>query len=394
MSSKKKSILIICRADLAKAPRFLMEVNALKPSYHIIAAGESFDAAKQDFEFVSLIKEYLAFHYDYPLYLRKAVSFVLTLYFKFSFARRSAGYEATIKYNFNTLKKKQFDLIIVHHLWDLPLAVKLAKYKNVKLIFNAHEYYPLEFEDNDLWMKKEHPKRMQIAKAYFRDVDACFCVGQEIAGKYKNEFNLVSIVIINSKPFYDLQPNLVKQSEKIKIIHHGVAIRARKIERMIEMMRYLDSNYELDLMLASQTDEYVNELKNAARNYPNIRFIDPVDTQDISVFTNKYDIGLFLLPPTNFNYKYALPNKFFEFIQARLAIAISPSFEMEALVKQYDLGVVADDFTPQSMAEKIKQLSAEKIMYYKNQSHKYAKELSSEKTELLIIQTVKKLLNE
>ena len=49
---------------------------------------------------------------------------------------------------------------------------------------------------------------------------------------------------------------------------------------------------------------------------------------------NDYDVGLYLLPPTNFNQRYALPNKFFEFIQGRLAIAIGPSPEMAKLVER------------------------------------------------------------
>ena len=46
----------------------------------------------------------------------------------------------------------------------------------------------------------------------------------------------------------------------------------------------------------------------------------------------EYDIGLFILSPINFNYYHALPNKLFEFIQARLAIAVSPSPEMARIV--------------------------------------------------------------
>ncbi len=81
---------------------------------------------------------------------------------------------------------------------------------------------------------------------------------------------------------------------------------------------------------------------------------------------------------TNLNYKYALPNKLFEFIQARLAVAISPLLEMTKIVKQYDLGIVADDFTPESMAHELNKLTKDKIDYYKHQSDKSAYELSSE----------------
>jgi len=367
-----------------------MEVNALKSHYRLIAAGDSYDASKQDFEFVSLIKGFLTFHYKYPVILRVPFSFLFKLYFKLPFARRTHSNKKTVKYNYKILKEKQFDLIIVHHLWDLPLVVKLARLKDVKIIFNAHEYYPLECDDNERWMKKEHPILMQIANKYFKDIDVCFCVGKIIADKYKEEFDLISIVITNAKPFYNLTQTLLKKGERIKLVHHGVALRMRNIELMIEMMNYLDDGYSLDLVLVGDEYGYLKELKALARK--NINFVKPVSTTEISNFINKYDIGVYILPNNNFNNTYALPNKFFEFVQARLAIAIAPSPEMAELVHKYDLGIVSDDFTPQSLAKKIKELSAEKIMYYKNQSHKHAMDLSVEKTELLIKQTVDNLL--
>jgi hypothetical protein len=127
-------------------------------------------------------------------------------------------------------------------------------------------------------------------------------------------------------------------------------------------------------------------------DYSNINFIEPVNINDIPKHTNQYDIGVFLLPPTNFNYTYALPNKFFEFIQARLAIAIGPSPEMAAVVKTYDLGAVSEDFTAESLAKKIKDLSVEKIMYYKKQCNKYASDLCVEKNWVLIKETVDRLI--
>ncbi|HEX8399466.1 MAG TPA: hypothetical protein VF644_18675, partial [Pyrinomonadaceae bacterium] len=89
-------------------------------------------------------------------------------------------------------------------------------------------------------------------------------------------------------------------------------------------------------------------------------------------------VGIYSLAPTNFNNKYALPNKLFEFIQGRLAICIAPSPEMVRIVKEFDLGIVADDFTPQAIAAAIKSLTTEKITRFKAQSDKSARELSAE----------------
>ena len=384
------NILIICRDHLSKAPRFLMEVNALCNNYQIIAAGLTSNENNQNYKFVQLNSDNpknlkkINFHFQYPYLLKKIISVCLKIiYYK------NIRFFLT-KNEFKILKTFSFDLIIVHHLTDLPLAVKLARNKKVKLIFNAHEYYPLEFDNDPIWMKHVYPSNMKIAKKYFKYVDNCFCVGEMIAEKYKNEFNLNSIVITNSKLFYNIHPNSI--SSKIRLIHHGIANRTRKIELMIDMMNYLDDNYIFDLMLVSNTTDYINELKLLASKFSNINFIEPVSINEITEFTNQYDIGVYILPPTNFNNYYALPNKFFEFIQARLTVAIGPSPEMASLVKKFNLGVVSDDFTSKSLAEKIKTLTRDQIMYHKNQSHHFAKELSMDNNLILIKNTVQKLL--
>ena len=55
----------------------------------------------------------------------------------------------------------------------------------------------------------------------------------------------------------------------------------------------------------------------------------------------------------------------FEFIQARLCIAISPVKEMRNLVLKYDLGIVAEDFNLEKFAKLLSDLSIDSIKRYK-----------------------------
>ena len=56
---------------------------------------------------------------------------------------------------------------------------------------------------------------------------------------------------------------------------------------------------------------------------------------------------------------------------------------MNLFVKKYDLGIVGESFEPQDLADSLNNLSFEKILYYKQQAHKHAKELSEiEKSKL------------
>ena len=80
--------------------------------------------------------------------------------------------------------------------------------------------------------------------------------------------------------------------------------------------------------------------------------------------------------------KHCLPNKFFDFIQARLPVAIGPSPEMRGLIKKYDCGFVAKEFTVESMAKTLNNLSISEIDIIKKNSEGVAKEFCWEKESL------------
>jgi hypothetical protein len=181
--------------------------------------------------------------------------------------------------------------------------------------------------------------------------------------------------------------------DRIRLVHHGLASRSRQIERMIDLISLLDGRFTLDLMLVSSEAGYVDWLRQRAAGNPRIHFREPVPTNQIIASTREYDIGLFLLPPTNLNYRFALPNKFFEFVQARLAVAIGPSPEMARLVHEHQLGVVADDFEPATLAGRLNALDAPTLDRMKQASHRAADRLCWENVQLTLRTVVEEQLS-
>ena len=130
-------------------------------------------------------------------------------------------------------------------------------------------------------------------------------------------------------------------------------------------------------MLVFRKEEYKKELEQLIGTKKNVRLIPPVSTDEIVPFISQYDMGIYLLEPNNFNNKHALPNKFFEFIQGRLAIAIGPSPEMAKIVSDFDLGLVSKDFEAKNLADTVNSFTTDKIIYYKGKSDLAAKKLNS-----------------
>jgi hypothetical protein len=216
-------------------------------------------------------------------------------------------------------------------------------------------------------------------------------VCDSIAEEYRRSYGAAAEVVLSAPPFQVLEPAAV-QGPRIRMVHHGGAIPSRKIELTLEMMDLLDDRFEFDLMLVPTDAAYFRRLRAMAERRPRVRIVAPVPMQELPRHLNRYDIGLFLLPPTNFNYRNALPNKFFEFIQARLAVAIGPSPEMARLVRRFDCGVVSDNFDPGSLARELGKLDATRIEGMKQRAHAAARELCFEKTAPVLLGMVDRLM--
>jgi hypothetical protein len=114
---------------------------------------------------------------------------------------------------------------------------------------------------------------------------------------------------------------------------------------------------------------------------------------EIVARASHYNIGLYLLQPTGFNASHALPNKFFEFVQARLAIAIGPSPEMARLVTRFDCGIVATDFKPETLAARMNALTAGEISEYQHAANRAAEVLCAEANQSIILASIQTALS-
>lgn len=277
------------------------------------------------------------------------------------------------------LRARRFDLIITHDLHLLPVALAIAG-RHSRVIFDAREYYPRQGEDRWWWRTVYQPVAERLCAKYLRRAHQITTVSAGLAQGYRENYGVHCVLLPSLPRAIALEPGPV-QPDRIRMIHHGQAAPARRIELMIDLMRLLPPRFSLDLMLAGMDSAYGRTLRERARGLDQVRFRPPVPFGDIITESNAYDIGLYLLPPTGFNTRHALPNKFFEFIQARLLVAIGPSPDMAAWVRAYDLGVVADDFTPAAMARSLTPLTGAEVRRHKEQAHQAARVLHSGLTD-------------
>jgi hypothetical protein len=404
-----KKLLIICYSNLNSDPRILRHYNALKNNFQIYTAGLADLDPSLPFVKLEAIAETprYSFHLKLPVFLRKIFSLLIRLEDGFrrnvSEIKRKSGEQNKSSYFERKYWKQErlnalaalsvnaYDIILANDIDTLPMALGL-KGPETKIIIDCHEYHPLEFEEDVSWVKETKPYNEYLCKEYLPKADLMFTVCKGIASKYASEYSLNPVVITNAASYAELHPSPTAP-DNIRMIHHGVGGPSRQIERMIDLFMYLDHRFSLDLMLVSLSKEYRQILLDRIGKNTKVRLIEPVSTQMIVSKLNSYDIGLYILPPVNFNSKYALPNKLFEFIQARLAIAIGPSPEMAYYVKKYKLGIVSETFEAECLAKELNKLTASEIEAFKNNVDGAAFELSAEKNGTLIREMAQKIVS-
>jgi Glycosyltransferase Family 4 len=269
-----------------------------------------------------------------------------------------------------------FDVVLANDVETLPLALRVANFKT-RVVLDAHEYEPRHWDDQWLFDFVYRPYWDYICRTYLPHVDGMVTVSPRLADEYSRNYNVECGVIMNTPDYQELFPSETHE-DSIRVVHHGGINPSRKIENMMAVVGALGPRFTLDLMLVNNHKRYMKYLRKEGAKYSNIHFVEPVPMPDIAGTINKYDMGIFMLHPGAFNYRYSLPNKLFEYIQARLAIAIWPSPEMSRIVKSEDLGVVSSEYTNSSMASSLEQVTSEEIRQFKINSNNVARKYSAE----------------
>jgi hypothetical protein len=248
--------------------------------------------------------------------------------------------------------------------WEsLPVAVKAAREMEARILLDLHEYAPLMRENRRYWKVFYKPMINYFLRNYTPYISAGVTVGQVIAERYAREYGFRPAVVMNAPRCTDVLRFRPTDPQHVRLVHHGAAIRDRRLELMIETLAHTDSRYTLHFMLIESDKRYASRLKAmAGRLAPGrVFFHPPVKPAEIVGRISEFDVGFYLLPFASFNQEAALPNKFFDFVAAGLAVCVGPSPEMARLARQYGFGVVAPSFEPAEVAEILNDLTAEDV---------------------------------
>lgn len=291
---------------------------------------------------------------------------------------------------FFCLLRLKIDVFVANDLDTLPANYLASRIKRKPLIYDSHEY----FTEVPELVNRPRVKAIwiRIEKVLVPKVDAAYTVCESIAEVYRSKYG-VDFKVVRNLPVRTSSVNThpMTQSHRMSsntpkiILYQGALNLGRGLEDTIKAMQFIEG---AELWLAGDGDltqklkELVEELKLESK----VKFLGRLPFQELNEVTLKADLGVSLEEDLGLNYRFALPNKVFDYIQAKVPVLVSDLPEMKRIVEQYQVGVVAQTRQPGELAEIIKVMlsdQAQRQIWGENLS-RAATELCWENEELII----------
>lgn len=251
------------------------------------------------------------------------------------------------------LMKVPVDIIVSNDLDTLLACWLAAKFRKKILVFDSHELFTEvpELVDRPFVKKFWHVKERWLLPS----IKIGYTVSKPIQKYYKEKYDKDFQLIRNVGQF---RPELTFKEieEEYVIIYQGAVNKGRGLELMLKALKHLDN---ARLWVIGKGDELSNikALCKELNVEEKVIFFGRINLEKLPKYTRKAHIGFSLEEDLGLNYRYALPNKIFDYIQARIPVIVSDLPEMKAVIDEYGIGKVLTERQPEKLAELINEIA-------------------------------------
>lgn len=284
------------------------------------------------------------------------------------------------------------DICWSNDLDTLPANFLASKIKRKKLVYDSHEYFT---EVPELVNRPRIQSFWKfIEQMIFPKLKNIITVSDKIAEDYSKLYDK-KITVIRNLPlsitdFYPVKN--IKILGLDVIIYQGVVNVGRGLEPLVEAMQYVNNAILYIIGDGDVFDAIVQKIRKYKLE-DKVIMLGKIPLEQLHHYTFQANLGVSLEENMGLNYKYALPNKLFDYINANVPVLTSELPEMKFIVENYNVGETLSDISPKAIAEKINILLADKsrLSAYSNNCKLAKKELCWEVEEKKLYSFVNKI---
>ncbi len=251
------------------------------------------------------------------------------------------------------------DLLVSNDLDSLLPNYLVGILQSKVLIYDSHELFTEipELVDRpqikNIWTS--------IEKRILPNLKNCYTVSDSIAAYYTNRYGVTFETIRNLPSTKTSIPGTFPFStnEKKIILYQGATNIGRGLELIIDTMQHLENH----LLVIIGAGDILDDLKQQSLELDmanKVYFLGKLSPLELQRLTPLADIGISLEEDLGLNYRYALPNKMFDYLHAEIPVLVSNLPEMKKIIDTYNFGEVVINRKPTSLAKQIQNFSFKK----------------------------------
>jgi glycosyltransferase involved in cell wall biosynthesis len=239
------------------------------------------------------------------------------------------------------------DLIIAEDLFSLPPALIAAFFTGARVIYDAKEFYFA------LASLRDRPvtQRFWSAVEYLmiRYADAVITSGERDSDIIGDRYKISRPIAIHNHPPESLsEPDRLSLRNRYNIPDHmviflyqGWLLKGRGIPLMLEVTRRYENVFLVIIgegIMREEIEQNVKEMKLNDR----VLLTGALPYEKLLKSTEGADVGCALIEDYGLSYRYARPNKLFEYIRASVPVLVSNFPAMREIVELHGVGLTVD----------------------------------------------------
>ncbi|MFN0729752.1 glycosyltransferase [Polaribacter gochangensis] len=287
-----------------------------------------------------------------------------------------AEYNIRLFFKLLFLKK---DILVANDLDTLLPNYLVSKLQSKTIIYDSHEL----FTEIPELVDRPRVKKIweSIERRIIPNLKNCYTVSDSIAEYYKNKY----------KTHFETIRNLPKTKKntigvfpfdtngKTIILYQGAVNIGRGLELMLDTMKHLENH----IFVVIGSGDIINDLKKSAVKLiadKKVYFLGKLTPPEMNALTPLADIGISLEEDLGLNYRYALPNKLFDYLHAEVPVLVSNLPEMKKIIDTYKFGEIIQNRNPKLLAKQIEEfdfrkhseeiINAKNILNWENEEQK------------------------